>query len=91
MKKKPGFFYIATWTLLAFIGTLRNVHAAKCLENKDFYQNLPAVIGKEDQVGKVPFVLKCDTTFVRRGVTTVVYPGTMLYFNDAIQSRIRKV
>ncbi len=76
---------------MAFIGTLGTVHAAKCLENKDFYQNLPAVIGKEDQVGKVPFVLKCDTIFVRRGVTTVVYPGTMLYFANPTLNSVIKV
>ena len=56
------------------------VFAASCLENRDFYQSLPTVIGREEQTGKYPFALNCDTVFVRKGVTTVVYPGTILYF-----------
>lgn len=64
--------------------------SAGCLENKDFYQNLPTAIGREDQVGKFPFPLNCDTVFVRKGVTTVVYPGTMLYFSrPSLNSVIR--
>jgi hypothetical protein len=54
--------------------------AASCIENRDFYQSLPTVIGREDQIGKFPFALNCDTVFVRKGVTTVVHPGTILYF-----------
>lgn len=54
--------------------------AASCLENRDFYQSLPTVIGREEQTGKYPFALNCDTVFVRKGVTTVVHPGTILYF-----------
>lgn len=65
--------------------------AASCLENRDFYQSLPTVIGKEDQVGKFPFALNCDTVFVRKGVTTVVYPGTMLYFSRPSLNSVIKV
>lgn len=54
--------------------------AASCIENRDFYQSLPTVIGREEQSGKFPFALNCDTVFVRKGVTTVVHPGTILYF-----------
>lgn len=64
--------------------------AAACAENREFRQNLPAVIGREDQAGKFPFALECDTVFVRKGVTTVVHPGTMLYFSKpSINSLIR--
>lgn len=65
--------------------------AAGCLENKDFYQNLPTAIGREDQVGKFPFPLNCDTVFVRKGVTTVVYPGTMLFFSHPSINSVIKV
>jgi hypothetical protein len=65
--------------------------AATCVENRDFRQNLPAVIGREDQAGKFPFPLDCDTVFVRKGVTTVVYPGTMLYFSKPSINSIIKV
>ena len=54
--------------------------AATCAENRDFYQSLPTVIGREDQIQPFGYVLKCDTVFVRKGVTTVVHPGTMFYF-----------
>jgi hypothetical protein len=65
--------------------------AANCLENSDFYQSLPTVIGKEDQIGKFPFALNCDTIFVRKGVTTVVYPGSMLYFARPTLNSVIKV
>lgn len=65
--------------------------AAGCLENKDFYQNLPTTIGREDQVGKFPFAFNCDTVFVRKGVTTVVHPGTMLYFSHPSINSVIKV
>jgi hypothetical protein len=65
--------------------------AATCVENRDFLQNLPAVIGREDQTGKFPFALDCDTVFVRKGVTTVVYPGTLLYFSKPSINSLIKV
>ena len=65
--------------------------AATCIENRDFHQNLPTVIGKEDQTGKFPFALNCDTVFVRKGVTTVVHPGTMLYFARPSLNSVIKV
>lgn len=65
--------------------------AAACLENREFQRNLPAMIGKEDQVGKLPFAFACDTVFVRKGVTTVVNPGTMLYFAKPSINSIIKV
>ena len=65
--------------------------AAGCLENKDFYQNLPTTIGREDQVGKFPFAFNCDTVFVRKGVTTVVHPGTLLYFSHPSINSVIKV
>ncbi|MEO6096811.1 MAG: hypothetical protein ABIW76_14485 [Fibrobacteria bacterium] len=68
-----------------------DTRAATCLENSDFFQNLPTVIGKEDGVGKFPFALNCDTVFVRKGVTTVVHPGTMLYFSRPSLNSVIKV
>jgi hypothetical protein len=65
--------------------------AANCVENRDFHQNLPTVIGREDQIGKFPFALNCDTVFVRKGVTTVVHPGTMLYFARPTLNSVIKV
>jgi hypothetical protein len=65
--------------------------AANCIENRDFHQNLPTVIGREDQVGKFPFALNCDTVFVRKGVTTVVNPGTLLYFARPSLNSVIKV
>lgn len=67
------------------------IHSAKCLDNLDFHQNLPAEIGKEDQTGKFAFALKCDTVFVRQGVTTTVHPGTMLYFARPTLNSVIKV
>ena len=58
--------------LTAFSACVAGAFAASCLENRDFYQSLPTVIGREDQVGKYPFALNCDTVFVRKGVTTVI-------------------
>lgn len=64
---------------------------ANCVENRDFHQSLPSVIGKPDQVAKFPFALNCDTVFVRKGVTTVVHPGTMLYFSRPTLNSVIKV
>jgi hypothetical protein len=81
---KPGLaFFLAS--------ALVSAASAGCLENKDFYQNLPTSIGREDQVGKFPFALNCDTVFVRKGVTTVVHPGTMLYFSRPSINSVIKV
>lgn len=77
--------------LLAALVPLTPTYAANCLENRDFHQNLPTVIGREDQTGKVPFALNCDTVFVRKGVTTVVHPGTMLYFARPTLNSVIKV
>ena len=65
--------------------------AAQCADNRDFYQSLPTVIGREDQATPFGFQLKCDTVFVRKGVTTVVYAGTMLYFMHPSLNSIIKV
>lgn len=64
---------------------------ANCLENRDFHQSLPSVIGKEDQVGKFSFALNCDTVFVRKGVTTVVHPGTIIHFARPTLNSVIKV
>jgi hypothetical protein len=77
--------------LTAFSACVAGAFAASCLENRDFYQSLPTVIGREDQVGKYPFALNCDTVFVRKGVTTVVNPGTMLYFAKPSINSVIKV
>jgi hypothetical protein len=77
--------------LLAAALAVPQIRASTCLENRDFYQSLPTVIGKEDQVGKFPFALNCDTVFVRKGVTTVVNPGTMLYFARPSLNSVIKV
>lgn len=66
-------------------------HAATCLENRDYNQSLPTVIGREDETGKKPFRLNCDTLFVRKGVTTVVHPGSMLYFSRPTLNSVIKV
>lgn len=80
---------IPLFLALAFLAA--PTQAATCLENRDFHQNLPTVIGREDQVGKYPFALYCDTVFVRKGVTTVVHPGTMLYFARPSLNSVIKV
>ncbi len=54
--------------------------ASNCVDNRDYFQNLPPEIGKEDQFGKYLYALNCDTVYVRKGVTTVINPGTMVYF-----------
>jgi hypothetical protein len=87
MKIWNGIFCIG---ILAMTGNT-SVWAASCLENRDFYQSLPTVIGKEDQVTKLPFALNCDTVFVRKGVTTIVYPGSMLYFSKPTLNSVIKV
>lgn len=75
----------------AILCSVLDSRAANCLENRDFYQNLPTVIGREDRAGKFPFALNCDTVFIRKGVTTVVYPGTMLYFARPSLNSVIKV
>jgi|GEM_PF-1587722 len=82
---------LAAIAAAALLATAIPSRAANCLENRDFYQSLPTVIGKEDQVGKFPFALNCDTVFVRKGVTTVVNPGTMLYFARPTLNSVIKV
>jgi hypothetical protein len=92
MSIKPVLFRIPAYLLLMAAGAaLSPSHAATCLENRDFHQNLPTVIGREDQIGKYPFALNCDTVFVRKGVTTVVHPGTMLYFARPSLNSVIKV
>ena len=81
------------WTAMVVFMALagRDARAASCLENKVFYQNLPLVVGKEGLVGKYPFSLNCDTVFVRKGSTTTIYPGTMLYFAKPTLNNVIKV
>jgi len=76
---------------LFWLASCLEAWGAACLEHKDFYQNLPTAIGREDQTGKFPFPLHCDTVFVRKGVTTMVYPGTMLYFSKPSINSVIKV
>jgi hypothetical protein len=77
-------------TFLVIVICLPEVCLAACIDNLDFQQNLPTAIGREEQVGKFPFALQCDTVFVRKGVTTVIYPGTMLFFSrPSINSLIK--
>jgi hypothetical protein len=83
--------FLASSALLALLAASAPSYAANCLENRDFHQNLPTVIGREDQTGRVPFALNCDTVFVRKGVTTVVHPGTMLYFARPSLNSVIKV
>lgn len=64
--------------------------AAQCAENRDFYQSLPTVIGREEASTPFGYALKCDTVFVRKGVTTVIHAGAMLYFQKpTLYSTIR--
>jgi hypothetical protein len=84
-------FKVQALFTLFFLIALESTSASNCLENRDFYQNLPTIIGREDQVGKFPFALNCDTVFVRKGVTTTVYPGTMLYFARPSLNSVIKV
>lgn len=65
--------------------------SAECADNRDFYQSLPTVIGREDQTAQFGFQLKCDTVFVRKGVTTVIHPGAMLFFVKPSLNSIIKV
>ena len=85
-----AFFRFAVLTVMAAV-LAAPADAANCVENRDFHQNLPTVIGREDQIGKFPFALNCDTVFVRKGVTTVVHPGTMLYFARPTLNSVIKV
>ncbi len=86
--------FLSASVLASLCAALLSVPAAfgaGCFENRDYYQSLPTVIGKEDQAGKFPFALQCDTVFVRKGVTTVVHPGTMLYFAKPSINSVIKV
>lgn len=65
--------------------------AARCLENHDWQQNLPAEIGRGDTASKYPFAFQCDTVFVRKGVTTTVRPNTYLYFAKTSLNSVIKV
>jgi hypothetical protein len=76
---------------ILFFALAQGGHAARCLENRDFQQNLPAEIGKEDATRKLPFALQCDTVFVRKGVTTTVHGGTYLYFAKTSLNSVIKV
>lgn len=81
-------------SLLAFAAIVvqaPSVRAAECAENRDFYQSLPTVIGREDNTAAFGYVLKCDTVFVRKGVTTVINPGAMLYFATPTLNSVIKV
>jgi hypothetical protein len=89
--KTMRFHDLAAIAAFATLSAAGPSHAANCLENRDFYQNLPTVIGKEDQVGKFPFAFNCDTVFVRKGVTTLVHPGTLLYFARPSLNSVIKV
>ena len=82
---------ISLLTALVMSGGIQIARASSCVDNPNYNQNLPTVIGKEDQVGKFPFALKCDTVFVRRGITAVVYPGTMLFFTKPSLNNVIKV
>lgn len=64
---------------------------ARCEDNRDFYQSLPTVIGQESGTARFGFVLKCDTVYVRKGVTTVIHPGAMLYFANPSLNSVLKV
>lgn len=77
--------------LAAALACLPSAYGATCAENRDFYQSLPTVIGREDQTTPFGYVLKCDTVFVRKGVTTVVHPGTMFYFSKPTLYSVIKV
>jgi hypothetical protein len=77
--------------LLPVLALAKVAHAGACPEGRDFYRNLPVAIGREDQVGKFPYAMPCDTMYVRKGVTTVVYPGGMLYFERPSLASVIKV
>lgn len=77
--------------LAALLASPQRARSAQCAENRDYYQSLPTVIGREDNVTPFGFVLKCDTVFVRKGVTTVIHPGTMLYFASPSLNSVIKV
>lgn len=97
MRKVPAISYFTILRLavpaiiVSMALVVAPVNAATCVENRDFHQNLPTVIGHEDQMGKYPFALNCDTVFVRKGVTTVVHPGTMLHFARPTLNSVIKV
>lgn len=79
--------------LLAAIGLLAagSSYGAQCAENRDFHQSLPTVIGRDDSMTRFGYPLRCDTVFVRKGVTTVIYPGTLLYFAQPSLNSVIKV
>ncbi len=75
-------FFLSSLVLVAFSNPFAAAKKSGCSENADFYRSLPTKIGNEDQTQKLPYKLKCDTVYVRKGVTTTVYPSTMLYFQN---------
>lgn len=83
-------FQLSLLGVLAFTSPDR-AWTAECADNRDFYQSLPTVIGREDQTTQFGFQLKCDTVFVRKGVTTVIHSGAMLYFTKPSLNSIIKV
>jgi hypothetical protein len=74
--------------LLGTFAAVRPAHPTQCL---DFHQSLPAVIGQEDRSDTFRFILRCDTVFVRKGVTTVVHPGTLIHFAQPSLNSVIKV
>jgi hypothetical protein len=74
--------------LLTALASAQPAFSAPCL---DFHQSLPAVIGHEERSDTFRFVLKCDTVFVRKGVTTVVHPGTLIHFAQPSLNSVIKV
>ncbi len=73
--------------LFTYIGL---ASAAPLVKSSDHCKNLPPVIGRENQSGDPLFSMDCDTVFVRKNDTTIVRPGTFLYFaNPTLNSTIK--
>ena len=59
-------------------------------ERRDFYRNLPPILGPENRTDSALFALDCDTAYVRKGDTTLVRPGAWIYFaHPSINSMIK--
>ena len=85
----------AVLVIFGILALTRDIYSATkislCNDNGDFYRSLPSKIGKEGQSKKFVFRIECDTVLVRKGDTTIVYPGSMIYFANPTLNSIIKV
>ncbi len=66
--------------LLALGVLVASAWGQSCSEGSGDWAILPPKIGSPNNSKTMPYALHCDTMFVPKGHTTVVYPGVLLYF-----------